>query len=362
MNAISNHFAITALQEGVTVQGSLRINGTLSQNFNPRSGASIPDWKANASTRPSIYPVIRRGAVYMSKTQIYNSKWMYNGVEISFDANGKSTNFKDNDGSSLFQLGTTNVELGGVSYSVELLTIISNLASEQNLDLDTISYEGSVELNGKQIEFPPCSVDIKISQMSTTGYLGLLSPESAIISEKGKSVEITATLYDDAGNQPTTWFAKWFNAGTGAEITSARGNRKLTVTESQVTDNMVVRCDFYTDSSYTNKVTTAFASIDDTQDPEYLYVSLDGSNSDFSGQLSPGESCDVTMWVATMEDSTAVNNGYTKFSVKFYDGNQAEITSGNPAVSVNNHRGKTTITYDFVAQHGYKIVGIVTAQ
>lgn len=361
-NAISNHFAITALQEGITVQGSLRINGSLSQNFNPRTGVPVPNWKTDAASRPSIYPVIRRGATYMSKNQINNSSWMYNDIKIVFDSNGKSTNFKDSENSPLFQLGTTNVELGGVSYSVELLTIISNVASENNTDLDTISYSGSVELNGKQIAFPTCSVDIKISQMSTTGYLGLLSPESAIISEKGQTVEITATLYDEAGNQPSSWYAKWYDAGTGAEITAARGTKKLTVKESDVTDNMVIRCDFYTDSNYTNKVTTAFASIDDTQDPEYLYVSLNGSNSDFSGQLSPGESCTVSMWVATMEDSTAINNAYTKFDVKFYDGNQSEIASGTPPVTVNNHKGQAKITYDFVAQHGYKIVGIVTAQ
>lgn len=360
MNAISNHFAITALQEGVTVQGSLRINGTLAQNWNPRTGVPIPNWKTDASTRPSIYPVIRKGSVYMTRNQINNAKWYYNGLEI-FDTNG-NCKIKDSAGDPMFQLGTTTVELNGVSYSLDKLTIIGNVASEGNTDIDTISYQGSVELNGKQIAFPLCSVDIKISQMSTTGYLGLLSPESAIISEKGQSVDITATLYDDAGQQPTTWFAKWFDAGTGSEITAARGKKKLTVTEAQVTDNLVIRCDFYTDSAYTNKVTSAFASIDDTQDPEYLYVSLNGSNSDFSGQLSPGESCTVTMWVATMEDSTAINTGYSRFNVKFYDGNQAEIVSGTPNVSVSNSKGQTTITYDFVASHGYKIVGIVTAQ
>lgn len=362
MNSISSHFAITALQEGVTVQGSLRINGTLSQNFNPRTGVPVPNWKTDASTRPSVYPVIRRGSVYMSRTQIYNAKWYYNGIQITFGNDGKSTNFKDSAGDPMFQLGTTSVELGGHTYSLDLLTIIGNVASEGNTDLDTISYDGSVELNGKQISFPLCSVDIKISEMSTTGYLGLLSPESAIISEKGQTVDITATLYDDAGQQPTTWFTKWFNAGTGAEITAARGKKKLTVTEAEVTDNLVVRCDFYTDSAYTNKVTTAFASVDDTQDPEYLYISMDGSNSDFSGQLSAGESVTVNMWVATMEDSTAINTGYTQFAVKWYDGNQAEITSGTPSVSVASNKGKCTVSYDFVAQHGYKVVGIATAQ
>ena len=43
-NQISNHFALTALQEGVTVQGSLRVAGSLSQNYNANTQKCIPDW------------------------------------------------------------------------------------------------------------------------------------------------------------------------------------------------------------------------------------------------------------------------------------------------------------------------------
>ncbi len=363
-NSISNHFAITALQEGITVQGSLRINGSLSQNFNPRSGTAVPDWKGDASTRPSLYPVIRRGSVYMSKNQIFQAKWYYNDIQIQFGADGKSTNFKDAANDPLFHLGTTTVELGGVDVLVEELTIISNLASEGNTDLDSISYQGSVELNGKQLQFPMCSVDVKIAEMSTQGYLGLLSPESAIISAKtgaGSSVTFKASLYDDSGRAPASWFCKWYDAGTGTEISNSADKKQLTFTESDVTDNLVIRVDFFTDSAHTNKVTSAFASIDDTQDPEYLYISMNGSNSDFSGQLSPGESVIVTAWVATMEDSTAINTAYNTFGLKLYNGNQGEI-SGGPSMTVTNHKGSVTIGYDFVAQNGYKIMGIVTAQ
>lgn len=363
-NQISNHFAITALQEGITVQGSLRINGSLTQNWNPRSGTCVPDWKASADSRPVIYPVVRRGSVYMTKNQIFQSKWYYNEIEILFGNDNKSTNFKDSANAPLFEKGSTTVELGGVDTLVETLTIIGNLASEGNTDIDTIGYQGSVELNGKQLQFPMCSVDVKISQMSTQGYLGLLSPESAIISSKtgaGSSVTIQASLYDDSGNQPVSWFCKWYDAGTNTEISNSTDKKSMTFTEAQVVDNMVIRVDFFTDSAHTNKVTSAFASIDDTQDPEYLYISMNGSNSDFSGQLSPGESVTVTAWVATMEDSTAINNNYTNFSLKLYNGNQGEI-SGGPSMTTSNHKGTVNITYDFVAQNGYKIMGIVTAQ
>lgn len=357
-NSISNHFAITALQEGVTVQGSLRVDGSLSQNFNTSSGVSIPDWKSNASLRPKIFPVVRRGSVYMSRSQIYDKKWLYNEMEIVFGSDGKSTNFKDDKGDPLFQLGTISKELGGSTYSLDCLTIIGNLASEGNTDLDTIGFSGSVELNGHPISFPNCYVDVKIGMFTTTGYLGVLSPESAILSHPDDSVKITALLYDDSGEEPGTWTVKWYDAGTGETIPGTDGRKEITITADQVTDNLVVRCDFYTNS---NKVTTAFASIDDTQDPQFLYVSMDGSNSDYSGQLSPGEKCTITMWVATMDDITAIDSAYSDFSVKFYDGNQSEIISGTPAVSTKDNKGTCEITYDFVAEHGYKITGIVTA-
>ena len=360
MNNISNHFALTALQEGVTVQGSLRISGTLSQNYNPGTQRCIPDWKTDTSTRPMIYPVIRKGVQYISASGIVNGKWLYNDVQIVFGQDNKSTNFLDGAGDPLFQVGTTTASLGGNSYQLPCLTIISNLASPTNIDLDVIGYEGSVEVAGKQMGFQ-CAVDVKIAQMTTQGFLGLLSPESAIITDKGQTVTIAASLYGDDGQQPATWYTKWYNAGTGTEFVAARNARSLSINEADVTDNIIIRCDFFSDSAMTNRVATAFASIDDTQDPEFLYISLNGSNSDFSGQLAPGEQCTVTMWVATMEDPTAINTQYTTFNVVLYDGQQNEITGNVPEVTIANNRATMIVPYDFIAANGYKINGIVTA-
>lgn len=363
-NAISNHFCLTAIQEGVTIQGSLRISGTLSQNFNANTGKAIPNWKATQEdptpAQPVVYLVARRGVSYIAANGINNGQWLYNDVVIEFDAQNKSTNFKDADNAPLFQKGTTTASLGGQTYSVPCLTVISNLASATNIDLDTIGFKGSVEVAGKQMAFH-CQVDVKIAQMTSQGFLGLISPESAIISEKGQNVTLTASLYAEDGSSPATWYCKWYNAGTGDEYVAARNNHSLVVNEADVTDNLMVRCDFFNDSSFNNRVATAFSSIDDTQDPEYLYISLNAANADFSGQLSSGETCTVTMWVATMEDSTAINTNYTSFAVHFYDGDQNEITSNVPSVSVSNNKGTMQVPYNFIAENGYKITGIVTA-
>ena len=359
-NQISNHFALTALQEGVTVQGSLRVAGSLSQNYNANTQKCIPDWKATASARPIIYPVIRRGVTYLSAASIVGAQWLYNDAVIEFGDDKKSTNFLDADGDPIFEVGTMAVTLGGTSVQVPRITIISNLASATNIDLDTIGYQGSVEVQGKQAAFQ-CQVDVKIAQMTAQGYLGLLTPESAIISTKGEMVRIDASLYGEDGTAVSVFYTKWYNAGTGSELAGTTDAKSVTINEADVTDNLVFRCDFFLDAAHTNRVTTAFASIDDTQDPEYLYISLNGSNADYSGQLSPGDSCDVKAWVATMEDATAINTAYTSFSVKFYDGDQNEITGTQPIMSTSNNQGTVTIPYDFVASNGYKIFGIVSA-
>ena len=361
-NRISNQFAITALQEGVTVSGSLRVNGSLSQNWNNNTQKCIPDWKLTPASRPTIYPVIRKGVQYLAAANIIGGTWLYNDVPIGFDEDThKSTNFLDANNDPIFQVGTAAVTLGGSQVTVPTLTIISNLASATNIDLDTIGYQGSIEVQGKQAAFQ-CQVDVKIAQMTSQGYLGLLSPESAVISTKNENIQIAASLYGEDGQALLTWYTKWYDAGTGNALANTQDARSVTINEADVTDNMIIRCDFFLDANHTNRVTTAFASIDDTQDPEYLYISLNGSNADFSGQLSPGEQCEVQAWVATMEDRTAINTAYTNFSVQFYDGQQQPITGTVPIMSTSNNKGSVTITYDFVASCGYRINGIVTAQ
>ncbi len=367
-NQISNHFTLTALQNGLTIQGSLRVAGTLSQNYSASTSKCIPDWKNTPSKRPKLYPVIRKGALYLGADAVQGGKWYYNDVEILFDSEtNKSTNFKDTNNAPLFEQGTMSVSLGGTSYTLPCLTIINNLASATNIDVDTIGYEGKVELNGKFVDFPRCSLDVKIAQMTTQGYLGLLSPESAIISAKsgtGSSVTINAELYGEDGQSVSSenFYVKFLNAGTGQEISVASGSKSVTISEGDVTDNMIVRCDFYLDSAMQNRVTTAFASVDDTTDPEYLYISFNGSDGDTSGQLDTGETCTVSMWVATMEDPTAINTSYTQFAVQFFDGNQQQITSGLPTITVASNRATMDVTYQFIASHNYKISGIVTAQ
>lgn len=375
MLQISNQFTLTAIKSNITIQGRLMVDGSATQNYNPSSGRCIPDWKTDTSKRPKIYPLIRRGVAYLSTASINNGKWYYNGDEIRFDEEtGLSTNYKDSNGVSKFQLGTITKSLGGNNVTLPCLTIVNNLAHAENLDLDMITFEGTVELNGKQVAFPPCSIEVKISQMTTQGYLGLLSPESAIIAYKGDKATIAATLLKEDGEAVECWVT--WRRGDGTAITADGTHIKITdttgvngvhtieVDDEAVTDNLILRCDFYTNSQKRDqdRVTTAFASIDDAQDPEYLFISLDGKTGDYSGQLYEGESVDVEMWVATLEAPTTPDTKWTNFAIAVYNGKQELVTSGVPAVTVTNSKGKATFGFAFLDETcGGKCTGIVTA-
>lgn len=380
MNQISNQFTLTAIQSNITIQGRLMVDGSTTQNYNPVSARCIPDWKTTVAKRPKLYPIIRRSAAYLSDASINNKKWYYNGDEILFNddpesANyNKSTNYLDSAGDPKFHRGTITKSLGGVSYTLPCLTIVGNLANAENVDLDIITFEGTVELNGTQVAFPPCSIEVKISQMTTQGYLGLLSPESAIIAQKGDKATIAASLLNESGDPVECWVT--WKRGDGTAITADGTHIKITdttgvngvhtieVDDEAVTDNLVLRCDFYTDSRKRDqdRVTTAFASVDDAQDPEYLFISLDGKTGDYSGQLYEGETVDVEMWVATLEAPTTPDTKWTNFAIAVYNGKQELVTEGVPTVTVTSNKGKATFSYQFLVNNcGGKCTGIVTA-
>lgn len=375
MNQISNQFTLTAIKSNITIQGRLMVDGSLTQNYNPVSVKCIPDWKANAAKRPKLYPLIRRGVSYLSTSSINNGKWFYNGDEIIFDEEtGYSTNYLDAADAPKFYKGTITKSLGGSNVTLPCLTIVSNLANSENLDLDIITFEGTVELNGKQVAFPPCSLEVKISQMTTQGYLGLLSPESAIIAYKGDKATIAATLLNDSGDPVECWVTWKLGNGTAVvadgthikitESAGTPGTHTIQVDDEGVTDNLILRCDFYINSQKRDqdRVTTAFASIDDAQDPEYLFISLDGKTGDYSGQLYEGEEVDVEMWVATLDAPTTPDTKWTNFAIAVYNGKQELVTEGVPSVTVNDSKGVATFGFAFIDETcGGKCVGIVTA-
>lgn len=394
-NKISNRFFVTAVADGSTVSAVLRSDKSLSQVYSPEAGTSVPDWNQSAN-QPTVFAVIRVNGIYRIP-DLVNAKWMINGQEILFDANGKSTNFIDGSNPIFEKTTYTITEVVGQEtrhWTMPALKILRNLANVGNTDQDTISLDNSVEVGGIQINYN-VSVPVRISIMSSNGYYGYVEGDSYVTSpvpgQQGNVATMNAHLL--VGNQPvqqfrTMWYREGIDDDPFATVASTNGVATATLNANQIVDYVVVRVDFYDMSG--NKVFTALWDVDDMQDLEEMFITHGTSNQN-NASLREGETTTFKIWMGRRTEQYEVDARYTSFKVKILDSagqtvkcrmdgssivqdatgseyvditaSNVEIkpaSSGDPAV-VAAKAGVVAISYTFAHQLGDTITGIVVA-
>ena len=143
---------VSIIEDGTTLHGELRATKSLTQAY--KSGTCIPDW-TDDTKRPIIYMTLMNG----SQPQIINSgyKWYYNGAEIlSSDTR--------------FEILTSYQVDGRV---VPALKIMTNLASDTNVDLDIITFKGATTLSSNTVDVE-ASINVRITSWTSGGYLGVI--------------------------------------------------------------------------------------------------------------------------------------------------------------------------------------------
>lgn len=370
MSTISNRFFVTALEDGITLHGYLRATASLTQSYN--NGVCIPDW-SQVGGGPTIYLSLMSGADYAVPDSGYVWKW--NGTEIAWAstaADAQSVN-------GLFQK-VANYVPSGYTTAVPAIKIIGNLASSSNVDIDVISFEGTKTMSTAPIPFS-ASIEVRITEWISGGYAGILSFVDGIadISTENQSVTVYGTLYNESGVVSSGVTLDWYLNEvqiTSTDSTAAayiNASSQLVVKEEAVVDYATVRCDF----TYNGSIqTTQYVGIDDTQDPEYMYVEhAQGSGN--SASLRANGTVEFHIWVGTADDPTP-NVSWTTFGVKLLDATGAEIdddlTSIGIASPTNGYRPLTnypasgtfqyatiTIPYALVQSKGKAITGIILA-
>lgn len=366
MSSISNRFYITALEDGTTLHGNLAVEGSLSQAWNGQT--AVPDWTV-AANQPLIYLTLLSGGTLVAPSNDF--RWLYNGVEIQ-------------DSDTRFQKTTKVVTYGtGTSQQSETmpaLKIVANLASSNNVDVDLITFEGNYIINGTGVSFT-ATAQIRISTISTGSSLGVINFHNGIsdITTKGQVVVAYGMLYNPDGTADTTVTTKWYlnDSTTPTAGTTIEGHTNAyQVTEANVVDHATIRCEFYKGSSL---LYTAYASVDDMQDPEFMYIQYNGNNGN-AASLRKGETASFQIWVGTRTDPTPIGGTstptYNHCKVKLLDGSGAPIIGSSlataiPASDSEGWRdltslisgGKFPLTphYNTVAANGKNITGIVVA-
>lgn len=332
MSTISNKFFVQILEDGSSLHGQLLSLNTLTQAY--KNGQCIPDWSVNTSgnARPLIYLSLLNGSTTVAPDA--NFVWKYNGKEIHFSSTTTTRYIGSTNYTGYLSVDYNGDGLGGsflkTTYGTNnapALGIVDNLATADNTDIDVISFVGSVPLTSNSVDFA-ADIAVTITQWTSGGYLGVVSfPNGNLIFNKGDSVTAYASLYNDSGPVGDSSFTcKWYFEGTLAPI--AQNVKNVTIHEADITDYAVLRCDFYmTIDGVSTLVYSAFGSIDDLQDPEYMWIKSNQQNGN-STSLRKGENITFTMSVGTADNDAPITS-WNYFKVKLLDSNNNVIMATN---------------------------------
>lgn len=352
MSEISNRIMVTAIDDGTTLHANLVASGQITQAWNGVS--AVPDWTV-AANQPTLYLTLLSGGTYKAPTTY---TWKYNGTALTFNA----STHKDPSGKFM----ETTQQVGGVN--MPALKIVGNLVSSNNVDLDTITLEGTVEVGGASLDFNVMQ-QVRITKINAQGYLGVINFVDGIadITEEGQTLTLYGKLYGGDGQEAQGYTTNWYlgssttptpgqtiNAGTP---TTAYANA-YQVTEANVVDHAVVRCDFIINNEVKY---SAFVGIDDMKDSEFMYIQYSGANGN-SATLHYGQSAVFSIWVGTHDDPSvlggASNPAYGTFKTKIYDGLgnlitgakgslPAEGTAGTGLRNLTTSQGKAELTFTY---------------
>lgn len=361
MSQISNRFYVSALEDGTTLHGNLVSDKALTQAWN--GSTAVPNW-TQASEQPTIYLTLLSGATLVAPAAGY--KWYYNGTEIT-------------NADTRFQITTKSVTYAEQTVTMPALKIVANLASSSNVDVDMITFKGSYVINGAGIEFA-CDAQVRISAITANGKLGVINFVNGIsdITEAGQTITMYGKLYNADGQADNTVTTKWYlndsSIPTSGQTISGQTNA-YQVSESQVVDHATVRCEFYDASN--NLLYTAYAGIDDMQDPEFMYIQYNGNNGN-AASLRKDETASFQIWVGKRDDAAVLGGTstptYPIIKVQLLNGSGSVIMTTGLATNIpdpdaNGWRtlpmsgGKGSITphYNTVNGNGKSITGIVIA-
>lgn len=368
MSQISNRFYVTALDDGTTLHGNLASTKPLSQAWN--GTAAVPDWRV-AENQPVIYLTLLSGGSLVEPSSSF--KWYYEGVEIT-------------NSDTRFEKTTHAVTYGSVTRNMPALKIKANLASSSNVDIDMIRFSGSYVINETGIDFT-CDAQIRITTITANGNLGVINfvDGNSNITEDGQVITMYGVVYNSSGgaiNATTRWYVNNETTPTAGQTITIGGQtytNAFQVTEDDVVDHATIICEFYDSSN--NLLDTSYASVDDMQDPEFMYIQYNGANGN-AVSLRKNESVTFSIWVGRREDPTVIGGAsspvFNSIKIKLLDGNGTVITgviSGStiPDESADGYRhlpmsggvGTITIPYSVASSTTYgkkNLTGIVIAE
>lgn len=352
MGKVSNRFFIRTIQDGSTVTASLIANTKLTQ-YVSNGGACSPNWNEGGDLQPKVYVYSRLNGT-PTPPVVGSRHWYWNGAEILFDSSShKSTNIVDPENYPVF-METTQV-IDGKSFPA--IQIIRNLGT-LSTDNDVLSFKGSMELGGIPQDFA-VDIVIRISTLAGEGFNAICGGDTEVTNKSqgqgGYTATVYALLYNGTNKVTSGISAKFYRVGIDTDTPAGgwpkvvntatvedettyfgnvipAGSYKTTINASEITDMVVIRCDFYKDGE---KIASDWMKVDDQTDPEEMFiVNSTGTTVGQSDiQLRGNQSVTIKAWMGYSTKMYERHPDYNTFKCQLSDAQGKIITSGNPIPS-----------------------------
>lgn len=333
---IEGIFTLTALMDGTTINGTLRVEGTpLVQRYNKGTDAFIPDFtKLAENSRPTVVTILRSiadGLILVPNTMEYR----YNDILLTFDANGLSSN---SGMAGLFKkISAHSTDIGGTTYNLPALRVMKNLVPISGYDNDRITVSGTIEIGGSSILFSALSKEVVIQESTGNQYDVLITNnKGSQLLVANESLTDTARVFKD-GIEITdyTGFTFQWVKTLGAGDTNWGTARTQVVSTNDVDNVLKLRCDVYLNSS---KVASGYDEITDFSDPYYMLIKITGIA---GSTVRKGETATITPVAAKRSTGEEVPNLIKSwaFSIKDNAG-AAFILTGKSAATFTGANAK----------------------
>ena len=355
MQNVSNGFYITALLNGTTINGYVRVeNLPLIQRYTKGTERFVPDFEALAeNSRPVVLPFLTYNdtgevAIPSDATTVFK----YNDVPLTFGADGICNTAGM---AGVFKRLSYPATIGGQTYNIPAIRVMKNLVPLSNYDNDLITISGTVELGGQQLPFVDLSKEVIIEESSGNQYDLVISTDSDFaINTETDTLKLTALVYKDGVSvgDLTGFTFKWSKLlGTGEVEMAGIGNSQ-TITAADVDNVLKLRCDLYLSGS---KIVSGFAEVTDYTDPYDVQFNITGVQ---GTQILKGQVARVTPAVVKRGSGDMVSGYKFTFNIKNNAGQDFIITGKESAQFDASY---VDLAYADVVTAGRGINGYVTA-
>lgn len=346
-------FTLIGLMDGTTVNGFLRVEGTLLvQRYNKGTSQFTPDFEALADNKKPTLVIILRDVATGEIMKPQTITYKYNGVTLTFGSDGLSTNsgmtgyFK--------KLDSYSATIGSQSYQLPALRVMKNLVPISGYDNDRISVSGTIEIGGQSIAFNELSKDVVIQESTGNAYDVIISDDKGgALTEAGESLTCTASLYKD-GIEVTDYSGFTFQwvklLGTGDTNWGTARTQK--VTTGDIDNILKIRCDIKSGGSV---VASGFTQITDYSDPYYVDFNITGIT---GNAIRSGETAVIKPVARKRSDGTDGGVSNWSWNIKDNAGNAFTLTGKSGATFT---AASASVTYEDIKRADMGLSGSVSA-